>query len=70
MILLLFADDMVILVTNSSDLQTSLNKLYEYCYTCEIQVNVDKSKCMVFSGEACEIKKFGSTVKIHVFLKM
>jgi hypothetical protein len=39
---------MVILATNLSDLQSSLNKFYEYCNTWGLQVNVDKSKCMVF----------------------
>jgi exonuclease III len=52
-ILLLFADDIVILATNPSDLQLSLDKLFEYCDTWGLEVNVDKSKCMVFRKRGC-----------------
>lgn len=48
LILLLFADDMVILGLTPSDLQTSLNQLYEYCKTWGLEVNVDKTKIVVF----------------------
>ena len=48
LILLLFADDMVLIGENPHDLQCSLNKLNEYCNKWGLEVNVDKSKIVVF----------------------
>ncbi|XP_045180152.2 uncharacterized protein LOC123539573 isoform X1 [Mercenaria mercenaria] len=48
LILLLFADDMVILAETPIDLQSSLDTLYDYCNTWGLEVNVDKTKCVVF----------------------
>ena len=47
-ILLLFADDLVIFGNSPKDLQNSLNKLYEYCQTWGLEVNTQKTKVMVF----------------------
>ncbi|XP_053375235.1 uncharacterized protein LOC128547230 [Mercenaria mercenaria] len=47
-ILLLFADDMVIIGKNPEDLQNRLNLLKEYCVNWGLQVNPDKSKIVVF----------------------
>ena len=47
-ILMLFADDMVILGKSPSDLQNSLNMLHEYCKTWGLEVNTDKTKVVVF----------------------
>jgi len=47
-ILLLFADDMVILGNSIEDLQNSLNKLSEYCTKWGLEVNAGKTKIMVF----------------------
>ena len=47
-ILMLFADDMVILGKSPSDLQNSLNRLHEYCGTWGLEVNIEKTKIMVF----------------------
>ena len=47
-ILMLFADDMVILSNSPEDLQNSLNLLGSYCDNWGLSVNVDKSKVMVF----------------------
>ena len=47
-ILLLFADDMVILAETPEDLQKSLNSLYEYCNKWSLEVNTEKTKVMVF----------------------
>lgn len=47
-ILLLFADDMVLLGRTPADLQNSLELLYEYCYKWGLSVNIPKTKIMVF----------------------
>ena len=48
LILLLFADDMVIFGDDQYDLQNSLNMLGEYCKRWGLEVNIDKTKVMVF----------------------
>ena len=47
-ILLLFADDMVLFSSNRSGLQNGLTRLHSYCTNWGLQVNVNKTKCMVF----------------------
>lgn len=48
MIILLFAEDMVLLGNSVNDLQQSSNKLRKYCNTWELEVNVAKTKIVVF----------------------
>ena len=48
LLLLLFADDMVILGESSEDLQDSLNELYKYCDKWGLEVNTAKTKVVVF----------------------
>ena len=50
MILILFADDMVLFSNNRFGLQRGLNKFHEYCEHWGLEVNVDKTKCMVFKN--------------------
>ena len=47
-ILLLFADDMVIFGKSPEELQTNLNMLYSYCSTWGLKVNTTKTKIVVF----------------------
>lgn len=47
--LLLFADDVSLLSCSAGGLQMMLNRLEEFCSTYKLNVNVDKSKVMVFS---------------------
>ena len=47
-ILMLFADDMVILCKSPSDLQKSINLLHKYCETWGLEVNIEKTKIVVF----------------------
>ena len=47
-ILLLFADDMVIFGNSVEDLQNSLNRLHEYCEHWGLEVNINKTKVVVF----------------------
>ena len=47
-ILMLFADDMVVLANNVLELQNNLDLLYTYCLKWGLQVNTDKTKFVVF----------------------
>ena len=47
-VLMLFADDMVILGNSRADLQQRLDLLSEYCSKWGLQVNTVKSKILVF----------------------
>ena len=48
LIILLFADDMALLAKTPTELQTQLNRLYDYCNTWGLKVNTSKTKIMVF----------------------
>ena len=50
-ILLLFADDLVIFGNSPMDLQNSLNKLYDSCQKWSLEVNTDKPK-VIFRQKA------------------
>ena len=41
MVLILYADDMVIFANNAAELQTSLDLMYEYCICWKLIVNID-----------------------------
>lgn len=58
LILLLFADDMVIFGSSQEDLQNSLNLLYEYCQKWGLVVNTDKTKVLILEKEAELIIEF------------
>jgi hypothetical protein len=46
--LLLFADDMVVMAETAENLQESLNRVCEYCEKWGLEVNVEKTKIVVF----------------------
>jgi len=48
LIVLLFADDMVVIGETPEDLQLSLNRLQDYCNTWSLEVNISKTKVVVF----------------------
>jgi len=48
-LLLLFADDMAIIGKNPTEIQNHLDHLYTYCNNWGLQVNINKTKIMVFS---------------------
>ena len=48
LVLLFFADDMVVLAETPEDLQNSLDSLYQYCLFWNLEVNTIKTKCIVF----------------------
>ena len=47
---LLYADDIVLLSESKSSLQSSLNILGTYCSNWKLQVNVEKSKVLIFNS--------------------
>ena len=48
---LLYADDIVLLSESKSGLQSSLNILGTYCSNGKLQVNVEKSKVLIFNSK-------------------
>ncbi|MEW8152903.1 MAG: reverse transcriptase family protein, partial [Candidatus Thiodiazotropha endolucinida] len=50
LIVLLYADDTVILANNESDLQFSLDRFNAYCQTWKLKVNIDKTKIIIFGA--------------------
>ena len=46
---LLYADDTIIMAETEQDLQTSLNSLNEYCKKWSLEVNLTKTKVVIFS---------------------
>ena len=46
---LLFADDIVIVSNSKNGLQNSLDKLHDYCVTWKLNVNINKTKVIIFN---------------------
>ena len=49
--LLMYADDTVILAESEYELQNAINHLSNYCYKWNLEVNVEKTKIMIFSSQ-------------------
>ena len=47
---LLYADDTVIMANNEADLQFSLDRFNEYCQEWKLNVNIDKTKVVIFGA--------------------
>ena len=50
LLVLLYADDTVLMAENAIDLQQQLNVFTEYCKTWKLKVNVNKSNVLIFSN--------------------
>ena len=64
-ILLLFADDLVLIAKSAKDMQTLLNKMHSYRTEWKLNVNINKTKVMIFSKkkENCNVEfKYGKNV--------
>ena len=48
-LLLLYADDTVLMAESADDLQTALDNMAEYCKYWQLQVNTAKTKIVIFS---------------------
>ena len=55
-ILLLYADDTVIIAESAADLQHSLDGLNLYCTAWNLKVNITKTKVVIFSKSSCKNK--------------
>ena len=56
---LLYADDTLVLAETATDLQKSLDGLYEYCNKWSLKVNLNKTKIIVFApGKRRKFKNF------------
>ena len=53
---LMFADDLVLMSRSESGLQIILNRLGEYCRKWRMEVNIEKTKAMKFSGNGHKCK--------------
>ena len=65
LILLLFADDMVILGKTPAELQNSLDLLHTYCDTWGLEVNAEKTKIMVFRKRRVYLPNESWTYNVH-----
>ena len=45
----MYADDLLILAHSEEELQHHLNKLSQYCKQWKLEINIKKTKCIVFN---------------------
>lgn len=67
LIVILYADDTVIMAESEEELQHQLNSLYDYCICNKLEVNTSKTKVMVFTKSKVRLRrikefKFGESV--------
>ena len=62
---LLYADDLVILSESPTGLQSSLDSLHEYCTKWKLDVNIDKTKVVIFSKTTAR-KKSQMDYNFHI----
>ena len=56
---LLYADDTIVMAESPEELQTTLDRVREYCETWKIQINVSKTKVVIFSrGKVRNVPNF------------
>ena len=55
---LLFADDLAIFSLSQKELQNKINILEEYCYNWGLELNIKKTKIIIFNKQGANIKKF------------
>ena len=55
---LLYADDLIIMSTSPESLQKCISKLEQYCIKWKLQVNLKKTKIMIFNKQGSLIKKY------------
>ena len=58
LLLLLYADDTIILSQSEKDLQNKLNIFHDYCTKWRLNVNVDKTKIMIFGKRNTSCYRF------------
>ena len=55
---LLYADDLILMSTSHESLQKCINKLEQYCTTWKLDINLSKTKIMIFNKQGALIKKY------------
>ena len=55
LIIIMYADDTILLAGSAIDLQKGLNELKSYCNKWKLQINNDKTKIMIFANR--KVKK-------------
>ena len=58
----MYADDLVIVSESATGLQNSLTLLQEYCIKWNLNININKTKCMVFNKSSRLINKHKFTI--------
>ena len=60
---LLYADDLLILSQGACGLQTSLNNLHDYCQKWHLEINIKKTKIMIFNSKKhLQVFKIGNSI--------
>ena len=70
LVVILYADDTVLMAESASELQTLLDTYYRYCITWKMKVNVDKTKIMICSKGCMPVNlqfKYGKDLEIVRF---
>ena len=52
---LLYADDLILFSETEKGLQNCLNKLYDYCQDWKLNININRSKIMVFNNSGKKV---------------
>ena len=55
---LLYADDLILMSTTHESLQKCITRLEHYCKTWQLEVNLKKTKIMIFNKQGSLIKKY------------
>ena len=58
LVVLLYADDTIILASDENDLQRSLDKFYDYCQSWKLTVNINKTKVLIFGARKTDSYSF------------
>ena len=70
LVIILYADDTVLMAESASELQKLLDTYYRYCITWKMKVNVDKTKITIFSKGRMPVNlqfKYGKDLEIVRF---
>ena len=62
---LFFADDLILMSETSSGLQKLIDQLSQYCTDMKLEVNINKSKAMVFSKEQNKMNDYRFHFNLH-----
>ena len=58
LVVLLYADDTVLLADNEQELQNSLDAFYDYCERWKLKINMNKTKVVIFGARKTDSYRF------------